>query len=179
MRRMVAWLFGAILIAATALPAVAQRGGARKQVELPDGPARKVILKSCTVCHGLDPYATKALDKAGWQAEINSMKTMGAVISDDDSAVLLEYLAKTFGPDTAPPPAPAAGPANPAADVAAKQILQTACTACHSLQRVDAQSQSQEAWEGIVANMRRRGARVTDDDVTVLIEYLGRTHGPQ
>jgi len=170
---------GVLLIAALALPATAQRGGGRRQVELPNGPARKVILKSCTVCHGLDPYATKALDKEGWQKEIASMKEKGAVISDSDADVLLDYLVSSFGPNSAPAAPRTAAPANPAADAAARKILDSACTACHSLQRVDAQNQPQDAWEGTIGNMRRRGAKVTDDDVAVLVEYLTRTHGPQ
>jgi|RhiMethySRZTD1v2_1073278.scaffolds.fasta_scaffold381072_2 cytochrome c5 len=179
MRRAAISFGSVLLIVAMALPSTAQRGGGRRQVELPTGPARKVILKSCTVCHGLDPYATRALDKEGWRKEVESMKQKGAEISDSDADILIEYLVNNFGPDSAPAPARPAAPANPAADAAARKILDTACTACHSLQRVDAQNQPQEAWEGTVANMRRRGARVTDEEVVVLIEYLARTHGVQ
>src|SRR5689334_612138 len=98
MRKLAVSFGGALLIVALALPASAQRGGNRRQVELPTGPARKVILKSCTVCHGLDPYATKALDKDGWKKEVDSMKEKGAIIEDGDAEILIEYLVSNFGP---------------------------------------------------------------------------------
>ena len=184
MRRVALLFFGAVVLAVMALPAVAQRGGARRQVELPTGPARRVILKSCTVCHGLDIYATKALDRAGWQAQVDAMKAKGAVITDADASVLLDYLTSNFGPGSLPPqrgqtaaaPAP---PLDPAIAAKGLELLNTACRTCHTLQRIESQSNTEDAWSGIVSNMRNRGARVSDEDAPALIQYLGRTYGPK
>ena len=180
MRRFAVWFFALSAIAVIAIPASAQRGGGRRQVELPNGPARKVVLKSCTVCHGLDPYATKAMDRAGWDALVTSMKTKGAVISDEDQSVLLDYLSTTFGPNSAPQrgQTAAALPAlDPAVSAKAQEVLNAACRNCHSLQRIESGSNTEEGWAGIVSNMRNRGARVSDEDAPTLIQFLSRTYG--
>ena len=177
MQRIATSFFGAIVIVAMALPTYAQQG-APVRVALPRGPARQVILKSCTKCHGLDEYATRALDRQGWQKEIDSMKLKGATISDQDAQILLDYLVNTFGPNFVPAGRVRTAAPNPAADAKATQILNTACTKCHTLQRVEAGAQSQEDWTNILRQMKDRGAAVTDEDVTVLVEYLTRTHGP-
>lgn len=183
MRRIAVWLFALCAIAAMVMPAAAQRGGGRRQVELPDGPARKVILKSCTVCHGLDPYATKAMDRAGWQALVSAMKAKGAVISEDDQSILLDYLTTTFGPNSAPQrglvAAAALPPLDPAIEAKGREVLNAACRNCHSLQRIESQANTEEAWAGIVGNMRNRGARVSDEDAPALIQFLGRAYGPK
>jgi cytochrome c5 len=182
MRRIAIWCFALGMIAVMALPAAAQRGGGRRQVELPNGPARKVILKSCTVCHGLDPYATRGMDRAGWEQLVASMKAKGAVISSSDESILLDYLASTFGPNTAPQrgqTAAAAAPLDPAVLAKGKELLEGACMRCHSLQRIESQSNTEDAWDNIVRNMINRGARVADGDVQALVQFLGRTYGPK
>src|SRR5881296_2868889 len=74
-----------ILVAFLAMPLAGQnrRGRNRPLVDLPRGPVRQVILDSCTTCHGIDDYAYYAMDRAGWQKLIDTMKDKGAVISDD------------------------------------------------------------------------------------------------
>ena len=182
MRRSVIWLLALVMIGATAAPLAAQRGGGRRQVDLPIGPVRGVILKSCTVCHGLDPYATKAMDRAGWSQLVASMKAKGAVITPSDESVLLDYLSSTFGPNSAPQAVPAAAvraPLDPAIAAKGKELLEGACMRCHSLQRIESQSNTEDAWDNIVRNMMNRGARVSDADLPTLIQYLGRTYGPK
>src|SRR5262245_52247799 len=102
MKRLAIALLGIVMTIGFASTGTAQRGGGAKSVNLPKGPARQVILKSCTTCHGLDAYAKYSLDKTGWEKKIDSMKTKGAVISDEDEAILLDYLVNTFGPSNKP-----------------------------------------------------------------------------
>ena len=178
MRQMVLVLAGMAMLAATwILPADAQ--GTRRQVTLPKGPERKVILNSCTTCHGLDIYATKALDQDGWNQIIERMKTKGATINTEDTSILLDYLVKTFGPGSMPAPIAALPPLEPAKEVQAKDLLQTTCTGCHNLQRVEAQSQTEDGWEGIISNMRNRGSSMTDEEAALVVSYLVRAFGPK
>ena len=107
-------LVAVIMLAVLVMPVAAQnrRAQGRPVVDLPRGPVRQVILDSCTACHGIDDYAYFAMDRAGWQKMIDSMKTKGANISDDNQTILLDWLSTKFGPDTKPfPRAKAAGPA--------------------------------------------------------------------
>ena len=179
MRKVVILLLGMIMLAALTLPAFAQRGGNRREVTLPKGPEKKVILESCTTCHGLDIYATKALDREGWQKVVDAMKTKGAVISDPNASILLDYLVSTFGPGSLPAPVAALPPLEPALEAKAKQLLQDGCTSCHNLQRVEAQSQTLEGWQGIVENMINRGASLKEADAPLVVDYLVRAFGPK
>ena len=69
--------------------------------------------------------------------------------------------------------APAAAP-DPA-----RQILESACTTCHNLQRVTTKNLAQADWQGIVDRMKGRGAEVSDEDTAALVAYLVKTYGPK
>src|SRR5882672_1930725 len=99
-------LAAAFIVAVLVMPVAAQnrRAQSRPVVDLPRGPVRQVILNNCTACHGIDDYAYFAMDRAGWQKLVESMKQKGATISDDDRSVLLDWLSTRFGPDTKPFP---------------------------------------------------------------------------
>jgi hypothetical protein len=104
------------------------------------------------------------------------MKEKGAVISDEDRNILLDWLVSKFGPDSKPFQ-PTQGPPPTFADNAARRLLENACTTCHTLERVDTARFTGEKWREIVTEMRNKGARLADEDVSTLVEYLTRTHG--
>ena len=179
------WLVVIVAVAALVMPVAAQnrRAQSRPAVDLPRGPVRQVILDSCTACHGIDDYAYRAMDRAGWQALIETMKEKGAVISDNDRSILLDWLVTKFGPDSKPYPKVRTRPILTLGDVAArdaaaKQFTEFVCRACHTLERVDAAKFTEEKWRDIVTEMKYKGADIADDDIAPLVEYFTRTHGP-
>jgi len=44
---------------------------------------------------------------------------------------------------------------------------------------VNTQNLTQPSWQDIVDRMKGKGAKITDDEASSLVEYLFRTHGPQ
>src|SRR5437868_3005865 len=60
-----------------------------------------------------------------------------------------------------------------------RQVILNNCTACHTLERVEASRLTEEKWRDIVTDMKTKGARLDDGDVAPLAEYLTRTYGPQ
>jgi len=166
------WLVVAVMVATLAVPAAAQRRRPnRPVVDLPRGPVRQVILRSCTACHGIDDYAFHAMDRAGWQALIETKhKEMKVVISGEDRSILVDWLVAKFGPDSKPFQ-PAQGPPPTFADGAARRILENACITCHTLERVDAARFTQEKWQALVIEMKNKGAQLADADVVTLVEY--------
>ena len=162
------WLVFTVVVAVSVMPVAAQnrRGRNRPIVELPRGAVRQVILESCTACHGIDDYAYYAMDRAGWQKLIETMKEKGAVISDDDRATLLDWLVAKFGPDSKPfPRARADGPIlnfgggdTAARDAAAKRLVDTVCRTCHTLERIEVAKYTEDKWREIVNDMKTRGA---------------------
>ena len=65
----------------------------RPSVVPPQGEVRKVILKHCTMCHGIDDYAYNALDRAKWNALLESRhQNLSAMLPARDRDVLLDWL---------------------------------------------------------------------------------------
>jgi cytochrome c553 len=178
------------MVAGSAIPAAAQfnnRRPARPEVALPLGPVREVILGSCTACHGIDEYAYYALDRAGWDQVVERMKTTpsglveGAVISDPDKTILLDWLVEQFGPDSTPFPREyvprVLSEADYLSDEGAEAKLAGACESCHTLERVEETRASEDEWRAILLDMIGRGAPLPISDVEPLVEWLERTRG--
>ena len=160
----------------------AQIGGraARPQVVPPQGSARKVIFKSCTSCHGIDDYAYYALDRAGWDTLITTKHREQKVsIADADRAVLLDWLVERFGPTTKPFPRTYVAQEITTffSDAEGEAMLKRACSGCHGVDKVNAARFTAERWRVVTVDMRERGAKVADDELERLVEWLGRTRG--
>ncbi|MEP7309009.1 MAG: hypothetical protein ABJA98_26180 [Acidobacteriota bacterium] len=63
---------------------------------LPDGAGKKILLNTCTLCHDTSRIKRTALDKEGWQDLLGAMLNEGAMLSEEDFPVLLNYLARNF-----------------------------------------------------------------------------------
>ena len=63
-----------------------------------DDAAKKILTDSCTACHDLDLVSGQHLGKDEWQGVVSSMIAKGASVGDKDLPVLVNYLAKTYGP---------------------------------------------------------------------------------
>jgi ABC-type oligopeptide transport system substrate-binding subunit len=56
-------------------------------------------------------------------------------------------------------------------------LLKEKCTQCHNLSRVESQKLSSDEWSQVVASMVARGAQLTTDEQTILVQYLAQTYG--
>lgn len=63
-----------------------------------DTAAKKILEDTCTACHDLDLVSDQHLSKDEWQSVVVSMVAKGASLTDKDTPVLVEYLAKTYPP---------------------------------------------------------------------------------
>ena len=57
-------------------------------------------------------------------------------------------------------------------------MVQQRCTVCHSITRVESAHHSASQWQSIVDSMIRRGAQLTPEEETVVVNYLAATYGP-
>ena len=180
----------ALVAAACLLPASAQlpRNGrpARPTVTLPDGPVRHVILKSCTACHGIDEYGYYAMDREAWHALIERMKSAksgvieGAVISDGDQELLLDWLVAEFGPDATPFERqyvlPTLGEADLLSDADARALMTRACASCHApVETIINRPLDDAEWRRALVGKIATGTPILIDEVDPLIEWLTRT----
>src|SRR5262245_13222216 len=64
----------------------------------PEGPGKQILESRCSGCHGPDVVRTYRHSAEEWQDEVTSMIDMGAKVSDDEFAVLVQYLTANWGP---------------------------------------------------------------------------------
>jgi glucose dehydrogenase len=70
------------------------------------------------------------------------------------------------------------GKPGPLPDAPAKPILLRACgTACHTAETVVSQRRDRAAWAVMVESMVARGARASDDEVKLILDYLHAHYG--
>lgn len=60
-----------------------------------------------------------------------------------------------------------------------RQLVLDACTACHTLDRVRSQRLTSEEWRETIAGMLSEGVPLTDEEVTLVVNYLTRNFGPE
>ena len=152
----------------------------RPQVIPPKGPARQVIFKYCTSCHGIVDYAYYAQDRAAWDALLTTKhRGMDVPFPAAERAILLDWLAERFGPGTKPFPRTyvAREATTFYSDAEAEAVLTRACSACHEPDRYNNARFSAERWRVVIVDMRERGAKIEDEEVERLVEWLGRTKG--
>jgi cytochrome c2 len=156
----------------------------RPQVKPPDGLVRQVIFKNCTSCHGIDDYAYNSLDRAGWNTLLEAKhkdqdRDLKALVADNDRQVLLDWLSVRFGPNVKPFPRTYVPPEITTyfSDAEAEALITRACTSCHSVDRVNQARNSAEGWRVVTVDMRERGAKLSDEELERLVEWLGRVKG--
>ena len=177
------WVCVAAIVGTMSAPVAAQLGGraTRPAVVPPQGPVRQVIFKSCTSCHGIDDYAYNALDRAGWDKLLTSKhRDLKVPLADQDRSILLDWLEVRFGPTTKPFPRAyvAQEVTTFFSDAEAEALLKRSCsTACHGIDRVNNARFAPERWRVVTVDMRERGAKLADDELERLVEWLGRTKG--
>ncbi len=84
----------ALALAVAALTAVAPPLFA--QDTLPEGPGKQETLRVCGACHEAAKATSVKLTREGWVETIDRMKAFGAEGTDEEFAIVLEYLAANF-----------------------------------------------------------------------------------
>ena len=88
---------GLIVAAAVSLAAAQENQAARASGEgLPDGPGKDATVKACGTCHEGRRAASVRLTREGWAAVIQDMQKRGAAVTDEEFAVILDYLTTNF-----------------------------------------------------------------------------------
>src|SRR6267142_4127772 len=72
----------------------------KKHGPLPNGAGKKILLETCTLCHDLGRVREHSGTREEWEGLLVHMMGEGAPLADEDFEVLLNYLARNFGPDS-------------------------------------------------------------------------------
>jgi len=68
---------------------------------LPDGPGKSELLKVCSDCHEATKATTVRLTREGWATVIDDMVKGGAKGTEQELALILDYLSKNFAGEAA------------------------------------------------------------------------------
>jgi competence protein ComEA len=64
----------------------------------PADPGKKLVAEICSFCHGLARLKGQAYTRDEWSNVIKGMVSEGAPVTDEEFSLILDYLAKNFGP---------------------------------------------------------------------------------
>jgi cytochrome c5 len=142
---------GAMLTVAAAFVTAQDAPQANKGEQLMNG--------SCLTCHDLRPIQVTALDSEGWKGVVGAMIEKGAQVNEADLPVLVDYLARNYGP---------------LPEGAGKKILLNTCTVCHDTSRIKRTALDPEGWQDLLGAMLNEGAMLSEQDFPVLLNYLAR-----
>jgi mono/diheme cytochrome c family protein len=84
-------LRAAALTAALAFPSAAENAPSAKDR------GRELVEDVCTYCHNLDRLRGKELSREEWRGLTKGMISEGAPVTDEELAMILDYLAKNYG----------------------------------------------------------------------------------
>ncbi len=173
-----------VLIGITAGPSLAHHASVQTvslpAIDLPPAAidinmAASTMEKRCSKCHNLDRVVGTHKDARGWLATVNRMKALpGSGISEEDSRIIVSYLASQMGPK---------GPVAAASLEVGRAIVDQRCGRCHSLDRVYKTSESPEEWRATVNRMAAfaegsSNAFQSGEDEQI-IAYLSATQTPE
>ncbi len=62
--------------------------------------AKMLFEYACSECHSIDWPTSKRMNLTKWQSKVNDMVARGASLTDEEAALVAEYLAETYGPES-------------------------------------------------------------------------------
>jgi cytochrome c5 len=130
------------------------------QVQLPEGDGKKTVEAACSSCHGLEVVIDKKLSREAWQGVVKTMVDRGASLTKGEADDVVDYLARNFGEKER-----------------GRKLVEDVCTYCHSLAKLTGQQLSKEEWRDLIKGMIFEGAPVTDEEFSVIVDYLAKNFG--
>lgn len=58
-----------------------------------------------------------------------------------------------------------------------RELVEEVCTYCHNLDRLRGKELSREEWRGLTKGMISEGAPVTDNELSMILDYLVKYYG--
>ena len=172
-----------------AAPVSSASGQKEDAAALPEGAGRGLMLQACVQCHDFKSIVSQRKTADAWRRTVNEMIWRGAPLLADEAAILTDYLAAAFKPDSpsssksaSKTPAPKAEENQWAKYLPAgegRPLVLQACVQCHGLKTVVARRAPAAAWRRSVNEMVVLGARLTAGEAAIVAKYLAESFGPE
>jgi mono/diheme cytochrome c family protein len=167
--------------------------GQKGDSTLPEGPGRALMLQACIQCHDFKSVVSQRKTVEAWRRTINEMIWRGAPLLADEAAVLADYLAASFGPDSPRLRSSSGKPIDKIPPAKAdenqwaqylpsgegRSIALQSCVQCHDLKTVVARRDTAAGWKRIVNEMVALGAPLTAGESAIVAGYLAASFKPQ
>jgi cytochrome c5 len=155
----------ACVVLAAGTPAHAQT------TTLPHGEGGDLVATACSQCHSLSVIMAGRDGPVGWKRHVYNMVLRGAQLTPREAETVIAYLVANFGPG-APAAAPVPLPSGPG-----RELVETRCAVCHTLERVTIVKRGKRDWETIVADMYERWGMTAPEEVQAINAYLAAQFG--
>jgi len=70
--------------------------------QLPEGAGKTETQKICAQCHEVERSISPRQDRAGWQATMDKMSSLGMKATDDETQAVLNYLSEHYPAEASP-----------------------------------------------------------------------------
>jgi mono/diheme cytochrome c family protein len=107
----------------------------------------------------------------GWKNHVYNMVLRGAQLTPREADIVIQYLVTTFGPG-APAATTVALPSGPG-----KELVETRCAVCHTLERVTVVKRQKGDWDHIVSRMYERWGVSAPEEAQTIAAYLAAQFG--
>lgn len=154
------------LVLSAATPLRAQAPGA-----LPQGDGRDLAATACSQCHNLNVLMAGRDGPVGWKNHVYNMVLRGAQLTPREADIVIQYLVTNFGP-IAPAATTVALPGGPG-----KELVETRCAVCHTLERVTVVKRQKGDWDHIVSRMYERWGVSAPEEAQTIAAYLAAQFG--
>jgi cytochrome c5 len=86
-------------LAAVVMPLIACVAPIAAQTGFPPGPARDLVMKTCSACHDLDQVLAAKGTREAWDGALKEMESYGMQVTAEERQLILDYLVAAF-PDS-------------------------------------------------------------------------------
>jgi competence ComEA-like helix-hairpin-helix protein len=69
---------------------------------LPEGEGKELVSRMCNKCHGPAVFTKTRMGRVGWEDQVSAMVEKGAVGTEEEIQIVVDYLVKNFGRDSKP-----------------------------------------------------------------------------
>ena len=134
---------------------------------------KNLLIYRCSTCHTLERTFIRFKTEDGWRQTVASMRQINPDITEQEGALIAEYLVKTQALLSKGRTEKSVG------IMTGKAAFEARCSGCHDLERVNSLKMSRPDWEKLVKEMQQNAgeAVLTNQDCEVIITYLAATRG--
>lgn len=144
MKRAVCLLVAAVFVVGGFALTVSASGDVFEKIKA----GKAMFEKKCKMCHSLEQALDETKSRDDWEGTVNMMKGNGLEISDEERAMVVDYLA-------------------------AESLLDVKCSVCHQTSRPLSKNKSYDGWKTTVTRMSgKKPGHLSEAEIEEIASFL-------